>query len=556
MKRSLFSLICVSFLLATPLLAQKDDIEARAMRDELQRSMKQLHLESADAPQPPYFISYKVTDTERALAQASFGSVISSSENRSRTLTVTVRVGSYAQDNTNFSGNNTGLAALLAFAASSNVLPVDDSYDELRRKIWLATDAAYKKAVEDLSAKKAARQNRNGGDSVPDFSKQPPRQESETLPPVHQDLAAAEHLVRVTSTLFRKIPGVESSSAQFEITNTAEHFVDSEGTSYLREIPNVYFHATATLQNGTGEVFNDSYTVNERSLSAFPSETALVHEVGLVCDRLTARRRAKVAKRYNGPVLVQGEAVAELFAHDFANLLSTHRSGSASTSNLLAALLGVSTGSNASLLDKVGSRVLPESLTVTNNPLLTQMDGHPLLGNYKFDEEGVPAQETVLVKDGILKTLLTSRTPARGMQTSTGSQRENGVLPGNLIVEASKTATADELRAQMMELVKTRGLEYGVIVRRLANRAATEAIRVYPDGHEESLRDARVAEITAGTFKDILGVSKERTYFTDRSGSDLTTYAVPDMLFEDMTVEHVQNNGPKLPIVPSPLDAK
>jgi len=31
---------------------------------------------------------------------------------------------------------------------------------------------------------------------------------------------------------------------------------------------------------------------------------------------------------------------------------------------------------------------------------------------------------------------------------------------------------------------------------------------------------------------------------------------VPDMLFEDMTVEHVQNESPKLPVVASPLAAE
>jgi predicted Zn-dependent protease len=61
-----------------------------------------------------------------------------------------------------------------------------------------------------------------------------------------------------------------------------------------------------------------------------------------------------------------------------------------------------------SLLNKVGSRVLPEFLTVTDNPQLTQADGHTLFGSYKFDEEGTPSQETVLIKDGVLKTLLTS----------------------------------------------------------------------------------------------------------------------------------------------------
>src|ERR1035438_7173583 len=57
-----------------------------------------------------------------------------------------------------------------------------------------------------------------------------------------------------------------------------------------------------------------------------------------------------------------------------------------------------SSNPTSGLLNKVGSRVLPDFLTVVDNPQLTQADGHPLFGNYKFDEEGVPSQETVLVK--------------------------------------------------------------------------------------------------------------------------------------------------------------
>jgi predicted Zn-dependent protease len=171
----------------------------------------------------------------------------------------------------------------------------------------------------------------------------------------------------------------------------------------------------------------------------------------------------------------------------------------------------------------------------------------------------------VLVKDGYLKTLLTSRAPARGMLQSTGNMRERSVLPGNLFVEASKTSSREDLTKQLLDLVKARDLEYGMVIRRLSGNAALEAIRIYPDGHEEAVRDSRVAEITVSSFKDILAVSKDRTVYTQRGqtasllgislslGGDLISYVAPDMLFEDMTVEHVPNDTPKLPDIPSPL---
>ena len=550
------------FLLASSYLhAQQADVETRAMKDEMQRSMKQLHIEGADGP---YFIAYKIVDTDTAEAQASLGSLTSSGESRSRFLSVTVRVGSYDLDNTNAPAGGGGMAALLgSLSSSAVVLPIDDSYDELRRKIWLATDSAYKKAVEDLSAKKAALESKGRDEKIPDFSKEPARQESEILPPVHEKLADAEHLVRDASVVFRTLPGVQTSEARFEVVNSTEHFLNSEGTTYTRQIPELYFHASASMQNSTGEIFSDSCSEYGRSLAELPAEAALVQESQAVVDRLTARRKGHVAKRYNGPVLFEGQSAAELFAHHFAEQLSSHPHSSNGAS-LLALFNGPGSNTTSSLLNKVGSRILPEFLMVVDNPQLTQADGHTLFGNYKFDEEGTPSQETVLVKDGFLKTLLTSRSPVRGMLKSTGNMRERGTLPGNLFLDTTKSASEDELKAQLLDLVKARSLEFGIIIRRLSGNAALECIRVYADGHEEALRDARVAEVTISSFKDVLAVSKDRTVYTERAGitslagllshNDMVTYVVPDLLFEDMTVEHVPNESPKLPDIPSPLE--
>jgi len=558
MKRQLLTLGLL-VLASLPLRAQQDDVETRAMRDEMQRSMKQLHLEAMDGP---YYIAYKIVDSDRKEAAASFGSLTSSGETRSRVLSVSVHVGSYDLDNSNASGAGGGLAALLgSLGAGSNVLPVDDNYDELRRKIWLATDAAYKKAVEDLSAKKASLESKGrSSERVADFSKEPPRQESESLPPIDEKLSDAEQLVRAASAAFRTLPLVESSEAQFEIDNVTEHFLNSEGTAYVRQTPGLYFHTSASMQNTTGEMFNDSYSVYGRSLSDLPAQPKLMEQTQAVVDRLSARRKGKVARHYSGPVLLEGDAAAELFAHNFASHLGAHSSGGGGIESQLSAILGLGGGSgnaNGALLNKVGSRVLPDFLTVVDDPQLTQLDGHTLFGNYKFDEEGVPSRETVVVKDGILKTLLTSRTPARGMLQSTGNMRGRGVLPGNVVVDVARSSTQDELRKQLVDLIGARGLEYGYILRRLSGNAALEAIRVYPDGHEDTVRDARIAEITVNSFKDILAASRDRTVYTERAGglaaSDLVTYVVPDLLFEDMTVEHVPNDTPKLPAIPSPL---
>jgi predicted Zn-dependent protease len=558
MKKKL--LMCALLLVPVTMRAQ-DDVETRAMRDEMKRSMQDLHLEGMD---PPYFISYKIIDIEKKDAQASLGSLTSSSESRSRSLMVSVRVGSYDSDNSGFTSMNMNLGGLLGeLLAGSTVLPLDDNYEELRRRIWLATDVAYKKAIEDMAGKRSALQNRNRPEVIADFSKEPARQETDTIPRVEVRLADAEHLVRSASAIFLKLHGVETSEADFEAVNVTEHFLNSEGTFFLRQEPEVYFHATASLQYQTGQAMTDSVSEYGRSMEDLPIEAALTHEVSQLVQHLDALDNARSAEPYNGPVLFEGMAAAELFEHDFANLLSAMPPSITNSSSALTSLLREPSGS---LLNKLGTRVLPDFLTVVDNPQLKQANGPKLLGGYKFDEEGTPAQETVLVKDGILKTLLTSRAPVRGIAHSSGNMRERGVLPGNILVKATKTSSLEQMKQQMLGIVKARGLEYGIIVRRLSNgNNAIEAYRLFPDGHEEMVSFAHVTEITYNSFKNILAASDQPAIYTVRASGtlllpggpfaprDLVTYVVPGLLFEDVSLVHASNNSAKPTVIPSPI---
>jgi hypothetical protein len=96
---SAFLLLSV-FATAIPARAQaQDDVVMKAMHDELDRSIHELHLENLDKP---YFISYRVIDSDSTNVSASFGALNASHQGRSRSFNVEVRVGSYQLDNTNF----------------------------------------------------------------------------------------------------------------------------------------------------------------------------------------------------------------------------------------------------------------------------------------------------------------------------------------------------------------------------------------------------------------------------------------------------------------------
>jgi len=177
MRRAL-SLAGVGLCVATATHAQ--DPLGRAMRDELARSMTELRL---DTLPKPYFVAYRLDDVETAEAAATLGSLVRGRDSRTRHLRVELRVGDYEFDNTNFVGMGGGPAfSMLAGLRGGALLPLDDQYQEIRRQLWLATDGAYKRAVEQLAQKRAALQNQTRTEQLPDFAKEPPAVITDVVP--------------------------------------------------------------------------------------------------------------------------------------------------------------------------------------------------------------------------------------------------------------------------------------------------------------------------------------------------------------------------------------
>jgi hypothetical protein len=153
-----------------------------AERAELSHSFDQLKKQQI----PPYFLSYEIIESHSASVSGSFGALSHSNENQRRQLLIDLRVGDYDLDNTrqvrgnplNFSNRYSMIqipieddpVAIRNMLGGTIRLPLDDNYDELRREIWLATDGAYKKALEDLSGKRAALQDKNRTENIPELS--------------------------------------------------------------------------------------------------------------------------------------------------------------------------------------------------------------------------------------------------------------------------------------------------------------------------------------------------------------------------------------------------
>jgi predicted Zn-dependent protease len=553
-------------LLACLLLAgfgarASEDVVFKAMHDEMLRSIQKLRLEKLDKP---YFISYRVVDVQSKEISATLGSLLTNNDSRTRLLTVIVRVGDYAFDNSNYfslPGGGSGSATQLSMGIAA--LPLDDNYQELRRDIWLTTDGAYKKALEDISGKRAALQNKNRADDIADFSKTTPVSVTDVGPRIDLSGQDGARLVRETSAVFRQAPSIQSSVVHFSADNRLERYLNSEGGTFTRLVPRVALRITASTQAPDGMPLSDFISAYGHAVKDLPSEAELLSQIRTLEKGLNNLQAASLENRYNGPVLFEEQAAAEVFARAFAEALPDQPSLISNNAQLEEALQQQqSTG----LLNKLGARVFPDFIDVVDDPTASHEQQSLLFGGYKIDEEGVVAKPTTVVGGGILKTLLSSRTPVRGVPESTGNLRERGVAPSNVFVNANKTFAPAELRKQLVESAAARGNHFGIVIRRLAGKTATLGYRLYADGHEELIRNAELSGMNVASFKDIVAVSDQRYVYTEatpqRAGPSvnvqigappLQSYVVPALLFGDLSVVKVPGNGSKPPVANSPL---
>lgn len=577
----------LGLLLGSPAAAQAapSSVLKQAMEDELERSRRELFLEDLDRP---YFIAYTVSDVVERSILASDGALASDQEQRWRTLQVEVRVGDYEFDNSNFGGPGGGRFGGFA------LLPLEDNYQEIRRQIWLATDAAYKSALGAIAGKRAALQNRIRDEDLPDFTREEPFVYEGGAATPKLDTEGAEALVLALSGALRQRPALLRADVLLLAQSGTTHYLNSEGTFFVRDNPFAGVAVTAGAQAPDGRPVEDHVVAYAHSVAGLPSRAQLLDELEAMAERIEVLREAPLLDRYNGPVLFEGQGAAELFSQGFVPALIARRAP-VSESNGPGRMNGAAGGP---FQDRLGARVLPRFLGLVDDPTATEIDGLPTPSGHVVDDEGVPAAPTVLVERGRLKTLLNDRSPSRDIGASTGNLRNGMVIPSNLLLSASEAMDPDALQSELMALVEESGNEYGLVVTRLFNPAlssgvgrtgglffpgggsgegalAIEAFRVWPDGRRERVRNVRLIGVSPDVFRDIIAVGEQRSVYTaplnlESSGMGFVmtlgglanqfrrpaaTLAVPALLFEEFTLRAPDGDNPSLPVIPRPVAA-
>jgi predicted Zn-dependent protease len=303
-----------------------------------------------------------------------------------------------------------------------------------------------------------------------------------------------------------------------------------------------------------------------------------------VAENMRALTKAPVGENYSGPVLFESEAAAQMFADLIGGQANVTRKPVSEPGR-------PNPVSGGELEGRLGSRILPASFTIVDDPTQKLYKGRQLMGYYPVDQEGVLPKAVQLVEKGTWKAYLATRQPTRENKESNGHARLKGnfgantAFMSNLFVKSDEGVAPADLRKQFLEMLKQRNKAYGMLIRKLdfpstasidelrqmlaggGSRPAPLpllAYRVYPDGREELVRGLRFRSLNIRALKDISAAGNDEAQF-DFIGNGAPfalvgagnyivgcSVVAPSILFEDLELERPQIELPKLPVVPPP----
>jgi TldD protein len=528
------------------------DAILKVMQAELARATEGL----AKSDPVPYYISYTVNDQDVVFLVGAYGSLLTDAGLKRRQADVVLRVGSPALDNTHGQSRSSGM--------TSGALPLGDDPDAISRVLWELTDREYKRAAPAfLNVKTNTAVRAEEEDKSPDFSKQTPSTHTgEPLTVPGFDRTAWEGEIRRLSGAFRKYAEVYSGTVTLQVATANSRLVSSEGTVIATPSASARMVMEASTRADDGMELLRVETFQAPSASGLPTEAELTAKIDKMATDLQDLRKAPVAEPYDGPALLSGRAAAVFFHEVLGHRMEGHRQRDEDEGQ--------------TFTKKVNQLVLPEFLSVTDDPTLRELKGTKLAGFYEYDNEGTPAQRVEIIKDGVLKNFLTSRMPIKGFETSNGHGRNQpGLMPtgrqGNLLVSSTKTVPEAEMRQKLIDEVKKQGKPYGLYFDdiqggfTLTTRSLPQAFqvlpvivyRVYADGRpDELVRGVDIVGTPLAALTRIVSTGDEQHVFNGvcgaESGSVPVSAVAPAMLFSEMEVQKRAHSHERPPILPPP----
>ncbi len=522
MKLRVF-LISLFALIAVQLPAQDKMLDL--LKGELKSQMSILQ----KAEYPPYYMNYRVIDNNTRVIRSSMGATNNIEEDKQVIFVPQIRIGSPEFDN--FHENQNGVITNRFQGPPTILLPEDlvNGGAALKEIMREEVNSRYKFALSSYEKAKAKKGvTVENQDKSPDFTKA--KAEKYFEPSLKEDKIALdinqwEKKLNKLSGLFAENKDVISANATLTFKIWRKYFVSTEGAEIAenRVYVNLSIKATTMADDGMELPLNKSYFAF--SLEELPSEADMIKDIKEMSAKLSKLKVAPLVQPYTGPALLSGSASGVFFHEIFGHRVEGQKMKSDSDGQTFKSM--------------VGESVLPSTLSVYMDPTMKKYHGNPLNGYYIFDDQGVRGERVEVVKNGILKDFLMTRTGLDGFPRSNGHSRaefeyDPTSRQSNLIVETNAYKSDQELRKLLIEEAKKQGKEFGYFFKAVTggftqtgrtsansfNVTPLEVYKIYVDGREDELvRGVDMIGTPLSMFSNIVYAGGEFEIFTGTCGA-------------------------------------
>lgn len=495
----------------------------------------------------PYFCSFLLRDIEWFNTWSSSGSVYRRRADHTRNVYCDIRVGSYRYDQTTEGGLSDNDEE--RESVHHVTVPIDDRvYDGLRLALWRLTEAKFREALTDFNNKESTRLSTvNPESKLRSFAPVKPVRHIRYASTERVDQERWVTFCRTTSKWISQLPHVSSSWVEFDSSQESRLLVNTEGSVIVQHHRVFSLSATLRKRSRDGSNIEQELVINRASQDELPSLREFKRLVLQKHQQLLRLIRARKIHSFSGPVLLYPGPAGLLFHEAIGHRLEGNRL--------------LSSGEGQTFKGQVGKRILNVDLTIRDNPLVRAYQGIRCIGSYRYDDEGTPAKNTVLIENGILKDFLTTRAVSHGRGYAPNGHARSKKFQRPIsrmavtVVEGRETVSLAEMKQLLIAEINRQKKPFGMIVYETSGGETdttsydfqafsgeiSYATLVYPNGREVCVRGVNFVGTPLQALNNVIAVGREQEVDNGYCGAEsgflpITTIA-PGILLSNLELQ-------------------
>jgi TldD protein len=432
--------------------------------------------------------------------------------------------------------------------STSFSLPLDIDKVASLQRIWHAVNNTFWGCTENYEERKlSSLGSKEQREKYVFFSKESPNVDLGNDQKIHLDMGDLEQLLKKVSKDLLS-DNILSNFVDFELSKNNKYFMNSEGSkifsSYMRY--SIALHVNAV--DSKNRVIPHSKVFYGLEGDELPTYDQLMEAGEILKEEVLDIVKSPIQKNGIFPTILDGKNNGVLWHEVIGHALEAH--------GMQESMWG---GKTSLFLGKLEKMIAPEFISLYDDPTIPNLDG-----SYKFDEEGVRSQRVELIKDGVLKNYLHSRSSAAFFNTSSNGHARaspgNASTPrmSNLIVESSNQVNFEQLKEYLIHECEKQSKDYGLLLTGTAGGLTlpeesffqtfpSQVFQIDRHGKTKRVRGIYIVGTPYQTMNNMIQTSDRQSVFQGSCGAESgwipSTISAPDALINSLELNRIPSDS-------------